>query len=215
MNLASYIDHTVLKADCNKQAIETLCNEALAHQFVAVCVPPYFVRTARKYLEDSAIKVATVIGFPMGYSAIPAKVEEIKRAIIDGVDELDVVVNICAVKNGDWAHVRNEVDSITRAAHLKGKIIKLIFETSLLDEKEMEQLCSLCSEIELDYVKTSTGFNGEGAKVETIKFLRSHLADRIKIKASGGIRSREDAEKMIEAGASRLGSSSGVKIVSS
>ncbi len=127
MNLASYIDHTVLKADCNKQAIETLCNEALAHEFKAVCVPPYFVRTAQKCLGDSKIKVATVIGFPMGYSAIPAKVEEIKRAIIDGVDELDVVVNICAVKNGDWAHVRNEVDSITRAAHLVGMPVVISF----------------------------------------------------------------------------------------
>ena len=105
MNLASYIDHTVLKADCNKQAIETLCNEALAHKFMAVCVPPYFVGIAQRLLEDSEIKVATVIGFPMGYSAIPAKVEEIKRAIIDGVVELDVVVNIRASKNGDWTHV--------------------------------------------------------------------------------------------------------------
>jgi deoxyribose-phosphate aldolase len=215
MNLASYIDHTVLKADCNKQAIETLCNEALAHNFMAVCVPPYFVGIAQKLLEESEIKVATVIGFPMGYSAIPAKVEEIKRAIIDGVDELDVVVNISAIKNGDWAHVRNEVDSITRAAHLKGKIVKLIFETELLTNDEITQLCALCSEIGVDFVKTSTGFNGDGVKVNTIKLLRSHLVDQIKIKASGGISSREDAEKLIAAGANRLGSSSGVKIISS
>ena len=215
MNLASYIDHTVLRPDCSLDAIEAVCEEAKVHQFKAVCIPPYYVGEARKFLEGSTIKVATVIGFPMGYSAIPAKVEEIKRAIIEGVDELDVVVNISAIKKNDWAHVRNEVDSITRAAHLKGKIIKLIFETSLLNDQEIRQLCELCSELEVDFVKTSTGFNGKGAKVETVKLLRSLLSDQIKIKASGGIRTREDAEKLIDAGADRLGSSSGVKIITS
>lgn len=185
----------------------------MVHEFAAVCVPPYYVDEASRVLDGSKVKVATVIGFPMGYSAIPAKVEEIKRAIIDGVDEMDVVVNISAIKKADWAHVRNEVDSITRAAHLKGKIIKLIFETALLNKEEIAQLCKICSDIGVDFVKTSTGVNGKGAEVSIIKELREHLGTKIKIKASGGIRSREDAENLIAAGADRLGSSSGIQII--
>lgn len=213
MNLASYIDHTLLKPDCTLDAIKQLCEEAKEYGFSAVCVPPYFVGQAKSALKGTKVKTATVIGFPMGYAATQAKVEEIKRAISDGADELDVVVNICAIKSKNWNYVQNDIDSMTTAVHLKGKVIKVIFETGLLTDDEIKQLCKICDRIKPNFVKTSTGFLGEGATVEKIELLRSKLDPEIKIKASGGIRKSGAAKKLIEAGASRLGSSSGVDIV--
>ncbi|MEL6863654.1 MAG: deoxyribose-phosphate aldolase [Bacteroidota bacterium] len=213
MELAKFIDHTLLRPDCTKEDIARICQEAIEHQFAAVCVPPYYVKNAANILSEHRIKVATVVGFPMGYSAISAKVEEIKRAMNEGVDELDIVVNLNAVKNGDWAHVRNEVDSITRAVHLKGKIIKVIMETGLLEKDEIIRLCNICTDISVDFVKTSTGFSGDGASVEIIELLRSQLSDSIKIKASGGIRTAQQANELIVAGANRLGTSSGIAIL--
>ena len=211
MDLASYIDHTVLIPDCTKDDITRVCNEALEHGFFAVCIPPYYVRLAAKLLEDTPVKIAAVVGFPMGYSAIPAKVEEIKRAIDEGADEIDIVVNIAAIKNGDWAHVRNDIDGVTMAVHLKGKKIKMIFEVALLEEIEILKLCNICKEVGVDFVKTSTGYQ-DGATVEVVKLLRNNLPKTIKLKASGGIRTAEDARKMIGAGADRIGTSSGVAI---
>ncbi|MBR9921429.1 MAG: deoxyribose-phosphate aldolase [Bacteroidetes bacterium] len=213
MNIAQYIDHTVLKPDTTLADIRKVCVEAVEHKFCAVCVPPYFAKAAVDILEDMPVKVATVVGFPLGYSATVAKVEEIKRALNEGVDEIDVVINISAVKNGDWNHVRNDIDSMTRSTHLRGKAIKVILETAMMTEEEIIKLCEICNEIETDYVKTSTGFNAAGASVEHVELLRKHLKPAIKIKASGGIRSAEFAKELIEAGANRLGSSSGVKIV--
>jgi len=149
----------------------------------------------------------------MGYSQTPAKVEEIKRAIDDGASEVDAVINICAVKMGNWNYVRNDIDSMVMAAHLKGKSIKIILETGLLKEDELRRLSDICLEIKPDFVKTSTGYNGDGATVQVVSLLKNLLNDQIKIKASGGIRTREDALRMIEAGAKRIGSSSGVVIV--
>lgn len=210
MNLASFIDHTLLKADCTLEDVKRICAEAAQFQFAAVCIPPFYVSSASDLLSSSTAKVATVVGFPMGYSTTPAKVEEIKKALDDGASEVDCVVNICAVKNGNWSYVRNDIDSMIMAAHLKGKSIKIILETGLLNEAQLRQLCNICLEIKPDFVKTSTGFNGEGATVEVVQLLRSLLNDQIKIKASGGIRSKADALRLLEAGAKRIGSSSSV-----
>lgn len=215
MKLASYIDHTILSPDCRVDDIRKLCEEAIQHQFAAVCIPPFYVKDAYQLLEGRSSKVATVIGFPMGYSATSAKVEEIKRAFDEGADEVDAVINVCAVKNENWNFVRNDIDSMTMAAHLKGKHIKIILETGLLTEDEISRLCIICREIGPEFVKTSTGFNGQGATVPVVQLMNELLKDSpVKIKASGGIRSRHDALAMIEAGAQRIGSSSGVRIVS-
>ena len=214
MDLSGYIDHTILKPDCTAAEIKRLCEEAIAHRFFAVCVPPYFVKDARNYLKGQPVKVATVAGFPMGYSTTSAKVEEIKRAADEGADEVDVVVNISAVKNGNWNYVRNDIDSMTTAAHLKARQIKIIFETGLLTDDEIRRLCEICREVEPEFVKTSTGFNGPGASLKAVRLMRKILdGTPVKIKASGGIRTRKQAEKMIDAGAQRIGTSSGIKIV--
>ncbi|MEO1514003.1 MAG: deoxyribose-phosphate aldolase [Bacteroidota bacterium] len=214
MDIASFIDHTILRPDCTLKEVKQVCEEAKTYAFKAVCIPPYFVSAAANLLKDEPIKVSTVIGFPMGYATTAAKVEEIKRALNEGVDEVDVVVNLAALKNQDWSYVRNDADSVTRAVHLKGKAIKLIFETSLLTESEIDKLCGISRELEVDFVKTSTGFNGGGATEEIVKHLRANLPKKIKIKASGGIRDAATAIKMIEAGAVRLGCSTSIDLVS-
>ncbi len=213
MDLARFIDHTLLKQDCVADEIKRLCEDAIQYGFAAVCVPPYYVKDVSHILEKHPSKVATVIGFPMGYAATPAKVEEIKRAIDEGVDELDAVVNLCAVKNGNWNFVKNEIESFTTATHMRGKILKVILETGLLSEKEILKLCEICAEAQVDFVKTSTGFAGQGATVEVVSLLRNSLPKSIKIKASGGIRERHFAEQLIGAGAERIGSSSSVQMV--
>lgn len=217
MNLANFIDHTILKADCTLGDIKRVCAEAIEHQFAAVCIPPFYVSHAADFLaaSNAKVKVATVVGFPMGYAQTPAKVEEIKRAIDDGATEVDAVINICAVKNNNWNYVRNDIESMVLAAHLKGKSIKIILETGLLTDAELHQLCNICMDAKPDFVKTSTGFNGDGATVAIVNTLKSLLKDQIKIKASGGIRTKEDALRFIEAGANRIGSSAGVSIVQS
>lgn len=212
-SLAQVIDHTLLRPDATSQAIVQCCEEAQRHHFAAVCIPPYFVKTAVKALEDSPVKVATVIGFPMGYAMTPAKVEEAKRAIDEGADELDMVVNICAIKEQNWSYVRNDIDSVTRAAHLKGKTIKVIFEMGLLTNEEVVQLCQICNDVEANYVKTSTGIIGTAATTDMLHLLKQHLDPSIKIKASAGIRTREQAIAMLQAGAHRIGTSAGLQII--
>jgi len=211
--LPDLIDHTTLKIDTKKTDIKKLCGEAESNNFYAVCVPPYFVRNASMLLKDSDVKIATVIGFPLGYSATPAKAAEIHKAIDDGADELDVVINMSAVKSGDWNYVQNDIKTVALATQMKGKVIKVILETGLLNKKEIKKLCEICTEVGVNYVKTSTGFNGDGATVEVVEFLRENLPNTIKIKASGGIRSAKKAMKMVAAGADRLGTSSSLKIV--
>lgn len=214
MNIAAKIDHTNLKTDCTKEDIKILCAEAIEHNFAAVCIPPYFVVTAVRLLEKTPIKVATVIGYPLGFAGTFAKVEEIKRAIDEGVDELDVVINIAAVKDKNWNHVNSDLDSCVSAAHMRGKIIKIILETSLLTDEEIIKMCEICVERQVNYVKTSTGKAG-GATLRVVELLREKLPKNIKIKASGGISDRQKAIRMIEVGADRLGSSSGVAIMQS
>ena len=214
-SLHTLIEHTLLTPDTDKDAVVRLCREAQENQLSAVCIPPYFVSLAERELRDTPIKVITVVGFPMGYSATPAKVEEIKRAIDDGADEIDVVVNICAVRNGDWSYVRNDIDSMTRAVHLKGKVIKVIVETSLLTRDELDRILDICNELDVDFVKTSTGFHGKAVTRDDVAYLRSRLSPNIKIKASGGIRRADEARQLVDAGAIRLGSSRSLELIES
>lgn len=212
MDLSAYVDHTLLKVNCSKEDIEQLCNEAIQHRFTAVCIPPYFVPLAFRILRETPVKIATVVGFPMGYASISAKVEEIKHVLNEKADEVDAVINISAVKNGEWNVVNNELDSMTTAVHMRGKLIKVILETSLLTDEEIIKLCEICNEKEVDFVKTSTGINGK-ATIKAVKLMTQHL-NGPKIKASGGIRTKEDAEKYIALGVKRIGTSSGIQIVS-
>ena len=213
MDLARLIDHTLLKPYCTLTDVEEVCKQAIENQFAAVCLPPYYVKDASQLLNNAPIKVATVIGFPMGYSTIAAKVEEIKRAVDEGADELDIVINLCAVKNANWNYVKSEIESLTTACHMKGKAIKAIIETGALSSDELLKFAEICTRAGVDFVKTSTGFNAPGASVEIVSRLRAALPKKVKIKASGGIKDRHFAEQLVNAGADRLGSSSGVQIV--
>lgn len=213
MNLASYIDHTLLKADASEAEIENLCNEAKQYGFAAVCVPPYFVRKCKQWLRDSNVKIATVVGFPLGYAHTPAKVEEARRAIDEGANEIDMVINIIALKANDLNYLRNELTSAATIVQLRGGKLKVILETGLLTKEEMSTACKLCADLNVDFVKTSTGFIEKGATVEDVEFLRANLPKTVKIKASGGIRTKEDAEALIKAGADRIGTSKGVALV--
>jgi deoxyribose-phosphate aldolase len=159
------------------------------------------------------VNIVTVIGFPMGYAATPAKVEEAKRAIQEGADEIDVVVNIAAIKDKNWSYVKNDINSLTTVAHLQGKIVKIIFETALLTEEEIKRLCKICNENEVNYVKTATGFNDVNTSPEIIRLLKHNINAEIKIKASGGIHTRAQALALIEAGASRIGASRSLQII--
>lgn len=212
MDIHKAIEHTILKPDCTLDDIRRVCEEAVQYNFYGVCVPPYFVKEAARLLNEQA-KVVTVVGFPMGYSNVPAKVEEIKRALDEEADEIDAVVNICAIKSNNWNYIKNEVDSLARAVSMRGKVMKLIIETGLLTKAEMKQVIKIAEDNDVQFIKTSTGFNGEGATVEIVKFLRENLNPKVKIKASGGIKSFEMAEKLIQAGADRIGTSTGVQIV--
>jgi len=214
MNLASRIDHTLLKADTSEREVKKLCAEAKEFGFAAVCIPPYFVRKCKLWLTDSNVKVATVVGFPLGYAHTPAKVEEARRAIDEGADEIDMVINIIALKAGDWNYLKNELTSAATIVQLRGGKLKIILETGLLTESEIIKACELCKEMSVDFVKTSTGFTKPGATIEAVKLLRANLPKSIKIKASGGIRDKEFALQLIEAGADRIGSSAGVSLIS-
>lgn len=212
-SLSKYIDHTILKPDCSTEEIRILCTEAVEYGFYSVCIAPYFVQFASRLLESTEVKVATVVGFPMGYSTTFAKVEEMKRAFLDGADEVDVVVNINAVKSGDWNYVKNDIDTMARMTGMKDKLIKVIFEVDLLTEDEAKKLCDICIESGVHYVKTSTGINGKGNQPEVISFLREYLPKEIKVKASGGIKTKSEAENLIALGADRLGCSRSIEIV--
>lgn len=214
MNISSRIDHTLLKPDCSHTDVRKWVEEAILYQFANVCIPPYMVKEAARLLENHKTGVCTVIGFPFGYNSTPIKVEEIKRAIDDGADELDAVINISAVKCGDWSFVSNDIESMVRSAQMKDKKIKIILETGLMTQEEISKLCGIIQDSKPDFVKTSTGFNGPGANVEIIQVLREKLSTDIKIKASGGIKSKSGAEKLIQAGADRIGSSNSVLLVS-
>ena len=213
MNIAKYIDHTLLKPTTTLLEIENLSKEALEYGFAAVCVPPLFVKKAKELTNNSAIKVATVIGFPLGYSAIEAKVAEIVLAMVDGADELDMVINISAIKNSDWNFIANEINTIIPIIKNRDKVIKVIIESGVLTDDEIIKCCDIYGAAGVDYVKTSTGYAEKGATLHAVKLIRTHIADQVKIKASGGIKSFEFAKQLIDAGADRLGCSSSVQIV--
>ena len=206
------IDHTYLKPDCRRSDIDRLCREATDHQFHAVCVPPFFVGHAAKALQGTSVRVATVIAYPYGYVETPVKVQEIRRALDEGADEVDIVINLAAVKSGDWAHVRQELDGVVTTTRLKGKVSKIIVEMSELTAAEQRTICDICNEVKPTFVKTSTGTRG-GATVADVRFLRQNLAPEIKIKASGGIRDRRSALALVEAGADRIGTSAGTALL--
>ena len=213
VDIASRIDHTILHGDTTLAQVKKLCKEALDNGFAAVCVPPLYVQDAFKMLEETKVKIATVVGFPLGYSPTSAKVEEAKAAFTAGADEVDMVLNVAAFKSDRMSYVKNDIQSVVTAAHIHGKIVKVIIETALLTEKEIIKACELCASVEADFVKTSTGFAGAGATVEHVKLIRSVLPQQVKIKASGGIKTREFALELIDAGADRLGTSSGTKLL--
>ena len=213
MPINKYIDHTVLKPTCLVSDIEKLCAEAKQYDFAAVCVPPNFVKLAKQQVAGSDVKVATVIGFPFGYSATEAKIAEIILAMVDGADELDVVANISAIKNGDWAAIADEINHIMPIIRSKGKSVKIIIESGVLTDDEIIKCCDIYGIAGIDFLKTSTGYADKGASVEAVKLFRKHLPDSVNIKASGGIRDYETAKQMIDAGATRIGCSAGVAIV--
>lgn len=211
--IASYIDHTLLKPTATLKDIEQLCNETLQYSFAAVCVAPIFVKKAKAFLQNSSVKVATVVGFPFGYSAIEAKVAEVILAIVDGADELDVVINITALKNDDWQYLANEINTILPIIHGKQKVMKVIIESGVLTNDEIVKCCNLYSAANVDFIKTSTGYAEKGASVEAVKLIRENCGEHIKIKASGGIKTYDFALELIKAGANRIGCSSSVNII--
>ena len=204
MNINQYIDHTNLKPTATEEDIKLLCKEAIEHDFKAVCVAPYYLDIAKKETTGSNVKLCTVVSFPFGYDHVATKMEAISKAINGGADELDIVINLSAVKNKDWATVENEIDSITTATKLKGnKVLKLILETAYLNHDELEVLCNLCIKNNVDFAKTSTGFAPTGANLEDVIFMQSILENKVGIKASGGIKDSTFAHQLIEAGATR------------
>jgi len=209
----NYIEHTNLKPDATQADIIQLCEEAIEHKFYAVCVAPYYVQLAKKTLKKSNVKIVTVVGFPLGYGTVAAKVEETKKAIMAGADEIDMVMNMSAFRSGDDAVVLNDMQSVVMACHLQNKLAKVIIETAYLSDEEIEKACRICVDSEADYVKTSTGFAHSGAKTEHIKLMRKILPAKVKIKASGGIRTLAFAKELIEAGANKLGLSAGASIM--
>lgn len=213
MQINQYIDHTILKPTTLMADIERVCNEAKQYSFAAVCVPPPFIKTAKKLLEDSSVKVATVIGFPFGYSAIEAKLAETLLAIVDGADELDMVINLAALKNNDWQYLANEINHIIPAVKQNNKVIKLIIESGILTDEEIIRCCELYAPAEIDFLKTSTGYAEKGASVHAVELMRKHLPRHVQIKASGGIKTYAFAKELIDAGATRIGCSSSVQIV--
>lgn len=212
-NMGHLVDHTLLKPDATHDQIAQLCYEARKFEFASVCVNPTHVKLCAELLSGSPVKVCTVIGFPLGASATPVKVYETETAIRDGATEIDMVINVGALKAKDFDLVAQDINEVVRVAHAAGAIVKVIIETALLDHDEKVTACLLSKEAGADFVKTSTGFSGGGATIEDIALMRRVVGPEIGVKASGGVRNYEDAKNMVEAGATRIGASAGVKIV--
>lgn len=211
--LAGIIDHTLLKPDATAGHIEKLCNEAITYGFGAVCVNSYWVKHCAKFLAGSQVKTAATIGFPLGAMSTKAKKAETKRAIKDGAVEIDMVINIGELKAGNLEAVAKDIRAVVSEAHDRQAIVKVIIETCLLTDDEKVTACQLAMEAEADFVKTSTGFSTAGATVEDVALMRSVVGDKLGVKASGGIRGYADAMRVVEAGANRIGASSGIRIV--
>ncbi len=211
--LAHLIDHTLLKPDATIQQIAQLCHEALLYNFASVCVNPSHVKQAAQLLKNSDVKVCTVIGFPLGATSTAAKTFETEQALRDGATEIDMVINVGALKGGDDKTVEQDIAAVAHAAHKGGAILKVIIETSLLTDEEKVRACVLSKQAGADFVKTSTGFSGGGATIEDVALMRKTVGPGLGVKASGGIKNLTDAQNMIAAGATRLGASAGVKII--
>lgn len=214
MELAQYIEHTLLKIDATKQDLDNLLNEAKTYNFKGVCVNGANVKYAKECLKDTNIKIVSVIGFPLGACLSDVKAYETIRAIKDGADEIDMVINVQALKDGDYEYVQKDIEAVKSACGLKP--LKVIIETDVLTKEEIQVACQIIAKAKADFAKTSTGFvkNGVGAKVEDVKLMNEILKDTgVQIKASGGINTREKALSLIAMGATRLGTSSGVKLM--
>lgn len=211
--VAHLIDHTLLKPEATIPEINQLCHEALLYNFASVCINPSHVRLAAQLLRNSDVKVCTVVGFPLGATSTAAKAAETEQALDDGATEIDMVINIGALKSKDDALVRQDIAAVAQAAHKRRALCKVIIETALLTDEEKVRACRLAKEAGADFVKTSTGFSKGGATVEDVALMRRTVGPGLGVKASGGIRSLADAQNMVAAGATRLGASAGVKIV--
>ena len=211
-SIAKMIDHTLLKADATNAQVLELCNEAKQYEFASVCLNPAWVKTASELLKGTSVKTCTVIGFPLGATTSEVKAFETKNAIENGASEIDMVINIGALKSGDSKAVQEDIEAVVNAAAGKA-IVKVIIETSLLTDEEKRTACELSVLAKADFVKTSTGFSTGGATVEDVKLMRSTVGPEMGVKASGGVRSLEDLTAMKEAGATRIGASSGVAIM--
>ena len=214
MSIANYIDHTILKPNTSIENIQKVCSEAKEYSFAAVCIPPYFVSNAYRLLKNSDVKIATVIGFPFGYNHYGAKFKEAEKAAEDGANEIDMVMNIAAFKNGDYNYIKEEVQAILHVVNKTNIALKVIIETGLLSDQEIIECCDLYKNYPVNFLKTSTGYAEKGASVEEVSLMRKHLPTHIQIKASGGIKTFEFANALIKAGATRLGCSASVAIVS-
>ena len=211
MEINKYIDHTNLKAYATSDDIKKLCKEARDNHFETVCVNPYYVSLAKEELRGSNVGVCTVIGFPLGMNNSMVKEYEAICAVQDGADEIDMVINIGALKDHDYDYVKNEIETVRDA--IDGKVLKVIIETCLLTDDEIIKMTEICNETFVNFIKTSTGFDKEGATLHAVKLMAKHKGDVLEIKAAGGIRNTNDAIKFIEAGATRIGTSNGVDIV--
>lgn len=209
-NKFKYIDHTLLKAFATWNDISTLCDEAIKYNMASVCIPASYVKQVKKTYSEK-INICTVIGFPLGYSTTRTKVFETKEAILDGASEIDMVINICDVKNGDLKKVKEEILAVRNAS--KGKILKVIIETCYLTNKEKINLCNIITESKVDFIKTSTGFGSSGANHEDIKLFSKNISKNVKIKAAGGIKTKKDLLQYLDEGCSRIGTSSAIEIL--
>ena len=215
--IANYIEQTILKPDTTMVDVRRICEEAQKHKFGGICIPPLFVRDAKRIMDDlnPKTRIVTVVGFPMGYAAIAAKSEEIKRATEDGADDIDAVINIAAVKSGLWNHVSNDIEAIALATNMRGKTLKLILECGLLTNDELSRICEFAASARVGWLKTGTGFHGFPATPDMVRKLCALAPSNLKIKASGGIKTLAEAQALIDAGADRIGTSAGVEIVTS
>lgn len=211
MDYNKLIDHTNLKQDAQEADIIKLCDEAKEHHFASVCVNPNYVSLCKERLAGSDVKVCTVIGFPLGQTTTTAKIDETKDAIFEGADEIDMVINVSWIKDKRYDKVLYEIQRLKRYCH--DRILKVILETCLLSDEEIVKACEIAKEAGADFVKTSTGFSKGGATVHAVELMRKTVGPDMGVKASGGIKTKEDMVKMVEAGASRIGTSSGVELV--
>jgi deoxyribose-phosphate aldolase len=211
--VAQYIDHTLLKADATPQQVAKLCTEARQHNFASVCVNPCNVRQCAELLRGTPVLVCSVIGFPLGATMPEVKAYESERTIWDGGTELDMVINIGALKGGDYALVQRDIEAVVHVAHRNRALTKVIIEAALLTDDEKVKACTLAKAAQADFVKTSTGFGPGGATLHDVELMRQTVGPEMGVKAAGGIRSYEAVQEMIAAGATRIGASAGVKIV--